>query len=58
MCITRQYYMQIEKLSGKEKLYFIEVIKGCTYIRIMLGFSFLLAHKTNKTKGRWNRKTD
>ena len=34
-----QYNTQIGKLRGKEKLAFIEVIKGGTYIWMGLGFS-------------------
>ena len=45
------------KLSGKEKLSFIEMIKGDTYIRIRLGLSFHSLTKTNIAEGRENRKT-
>ena len=36
---TRLCNTQIETLSRKEKLAFIEVVKGGTYIQIELGFS-------------------
>ena len=45
------------KLSAKEKLSFIEVIKGGTYIRIGLGFSLCSLTKTNSAEGKGNIKT-
>ena len=46
---TRQYNTQIGKLSGKEKLALIKVIKGGTYIRIGLGFSlYSLTERTRQ----------
>ena len=45
---ARQTNTQIVKLSGKEKLAFIEVIKGGTYIRIGLGFSLYALTKQTR----------
>ena len=50
---TRQYNTQIENFSGKEKLAFIEVIKGGTYISIWLEFILysLIKQKRQKEEG-------
>ena len=47
---TRQYNTQIGKLSGKEKLAFIVMIKGGTYIQIGLGFSLYSLTKLTRRK--------
>ena len=44
------------KLSGKEKLAFIGVIIGGTYIRIGLGFILYSLTKSNRKKVIGNRK--
>ena len=45
-----------QKLNGKEKLAFIEVIKLGTYTQIWLGFSLYSLTKIDRAKARENRK--